>query len=301
MARLEMQNLRTTVDGYTVAATLHHAGTPHLGSPLLVALPGGTFTSEYFCIAGSPTGSFVDIATRNGFSVLRMDRPGYGASDLLPEDENTFVRQAELLDSAISCMLDDCAADTVVLVGHSIGGIVALEIAARQPHWRLTGVAISGMGAAIPAGGAAEQLGALPFSGVVDLPLEEREPLWYGPASSVSADAVVSARASFAPAPMIELKSAPKWAAQRLDETALAITVPVHHTLAEFDALWDASPRARDLFLAKFSPTLPVHSEIMAGVGHCIDHHLLGAAMHYNQLAFAHQCMLAQMASSNPI
>jgi pimeloyl-ACP methyl ester carboxylesterase len=300
MTRLEMQNLRTTVDGYTVSAALHVAGTPHPGSPLLVALPGGTFTSEYFCIAGSRTGSFVDIATRNGFSVLRMDRPGYGASDSLPEDENTFVRQAELLDSAISGMLDDCAADTVVLVGHSIGGIVALEVAARQPHWRLTGVAISGMGAAIPAGGAAEQLGALPLSGVVDLPVEEREQLWYGPASSVSADAVVSARSSFAPAPMIELKLAPKWAAQRLDETALAITVPVHHTLAEFDALWDASPGARDLFLAKFSPTLPVHSEIMAGVGHCIDHHLLGAAMHYNQLAFAHQCMLAQMASSNP-
>ncbi|MGB7164818.1 MAG: hypothetical protein WBD70_17005, partial [Mycobacterium sp.] len=78
------------------------------------------------------------------------------------------------------------------------------------------------------------------------------------------------------------------------------ITVPVHHTLAEFDALWDASPGARDLFLAKFSPTLRVHSEIMAGVGHCIDHHWLGAAMHYKQLAFAHQCMLAQMASSNP-
>ncbi|MFZ0228207.1 MAG: alpha/beta hydrolase [Mycobacterium sp.] len=300
MARLEMQNLRTSVDGYAVSATLHLAGTPHPGSPLLVALHGGTFTSEYFCIAGSRTGSFVDIATRNGFSVLRMDRPGYGASDLLPEDDNTFVRQAELLDSAIAGMLDDCAADTVVLVGHSIGGIVALEIAARQPHWRLTGVAISGTGAAIPAGGAAEQLGALPFSGVVDLPVEEREQLWYGPASSVSAAAIVSARSSFAPAPMIELKSAPKWAAQRLDETALAITVPVHHTLAEFDALWDASPGARDLFLAKFSPTLRVHSEIMAGVGHCIDHHLLGAAMHYNQLAFAHQCMLAQMASSNP-
>jgi pimeloyl-ACP methyl ester carboxylesterase len=296
-----MQNLRITVDGYTVAATLHLAGAPHPGSPLLVALHGGTFTSEYFCIAGSPTGSFVDIATRNGFSVLRMDRPGYGASDLLPEDENTFVRQAELLDSAISCMLDDCAAETVVLVGHSIGGIVALEIAARQPDWRLTGVTISGMGAAIPAGGAAEQLGALPFTGVVDLPFKEREPLWYGPASSVSADAVVSARSSFAPAPMIELKSAPKWAAQRLDEAALAITVPIHHTLGEFDALWDASPSARDLFLAKFNPTLAVHSEIMAGVGHCIDHHLLGAAMHYSQLAFAHQCMLAQMASSNPI
>jgi hypothetical protein len=99
---------------------------------------------------------------------------------------------------------------------------------------------------------------------------------------------------------MVELKAAPKWAAQRLTEAASAITVPVHHTLAEFDSLWDSSSAARNLFLAKFSPTLPVHSEIMPGVGHCIDHHLLGATMHYHQLAFAHDCALRQMASSNP-
>ena len=267
---------------------------------MLIALPGGTYTSEYFCIAGSPAGSFVDIATRNGFSVLRIDRPGYGSSDLLPEEQNTFVRQAELIDGAISDMIAATSAESAVLVGHSIGGIVALEIAARQPNWPLVGVAVSGMGAAIPAGGAAEQLGALPLSGVVDLPVEEREPLWYGPASSISEDAVRSARSAFAPAPMVELKSAPKWAAQRLGEAATTITVPVHHTLAEFDSLWDTSPAARELFLAKFSPTLPVHSEIMPGVGHCIDHHLLGAAMHYKQLSFAHQCMLLRLASANP-
>lgn len=295
-----MQKLGAVIDGQTISAVLHTTKQRTPGTPLLVCLHGGTFTGEYFCVAGSSAGSFVDIATRNGFSVLRVDRPGYGASDLLPEDENTFVRQAELLDGAISGLLDENKADTAILVGHSIGGIVALEIAARQPEWRLIGVIISGMGAAIPAGGAAEQLGALPLAGVVDLPVEEREQLWYGPPSSVSPDVIVAARSSFAPAPMVELKAAPKWAAQRLNEAAVTIAVPVHHTLAEFDSLWDTSPAARELFLAKFSPTLPIYSEIMPGVGHCIDHHLLGAAMHYNQLAFAHHCALRQMASSNP-
>jgi pimeloyl-ACP methyl ester carboxylesterase len=295
-----MNRISTVVDGQTISATLHTAERPSPGAPLLVALHGGTYTGEYFCIAGSPAGSFVDITTRNGFSVLRIDRPGYGSSDPPPEDQNTFVRQAGLVDGAVGIMLDDTAADSVVLVGHSIGGIVALEVAARQPQWRLIGVAVSGMGAAIPAGGAAEQLGALPLSGVVDLPVEEREALWYGPLPTVSQAVVIAARAAFAPAPMVELKSAPKWAAQRLDETALAITVPVHHVLAEFDSRWDTSAAARELLLAKFSPALPVHSEIMPGVGHCIDHHLLGAAMHYRQLAFAHHCMLQEMASANP-
>ena len=289
-----MKQLKATVDGLTVSALLHPAPDPTAQNPLLITLHGGTYTSEYFCIAGSGCGSFVDIATRNGFSVLRIDRPGYAASGLIPEDENTFARQAELIDAAITTMVDDLGAGAAVVIGHSIGGIVGLEIAARHPVWDLVGIAVSGMGARIPKGGAAERLGALPLNGVVDLPIAEREALWYGPAASVSDDAITAARASFAPTPMVELKSAPAWAAHRLDEVAASIDVPVHHTLAQYDALWDASPEAREFFLSKFSPTQHVSSEIMPGVGHCIDHHMLGASLHYQQLAFAHQCTCRQ-------
>jgi pimeloyl-ACP methyl ester carboxylesterase len=295
---MTMQQLSVVVEGRTISGFLHSPPGSNSTNPLLIALPGGTYTAEYFCIAGSAAGSFVDIANRNGFSVLRIDRPGYGRSDLLAEAENTFARQAELLEAAITLMLDDVGGISAVLVGHSIGGIVALEVAARQPKW-LIGVAVSGMGARIPAGGAAEQLAAIPLTGVVDLPIEEREQLWYGPASSVTDDAVASARSSFAPAPMVELKAAPVWAAQRLDTVALAITVPVHHTLGDFDSLWDTSPGARDLFLSKFNPAVPVRSEFMPGVGHCIDHHRTGAAMHYTHLAFAHQCMAYRTAAQH--
>jgi pimeloyl-ACP methyl ester carboxylesterase len=293
---MSMQQLSAVVEGRTVSGFLHSPAKSSANNPVLIALHGGTYTGEYFCIAGGPDGSFVDIAIRNGFSVLRIDRPGYARSDLLPEAENTFARQAELLEAAIATMLDDRRNLSAVLVGQSIGGIVALEVAARQPKW-LIGVAVSGMGARIPAGGAAEQLAAIPLTGVVDLPVEEREQLWYGPPSSVTDDAVAAARSSFAPAPMVELKAAPQWAAQRLNDVGAAIAVPIHHTLGEFDALWDTSPDARELFLSKFNPALAVRSEFMPGVGHCIDHHRAGAAMHYTQLAFAHQCMIHQTAA----
>ena len=72
----------------------------------------------------------------------------------------------------------------VVLVGHSIGGMISLEIAARHPRWPLVAVATSGNGARIPAGGAAEALGSLPLSGVVDLPVAERDGVMFGPAGS---------------------------------------------------------------------------------------------------------------------
>lgn len=179
-----------------------------------------------------------------------------------------------------------------MLVGHSIGGMVAMEIAAHRPTWPLIGVSVSGMGARIPLGGPAEQLAALPLTGVVDLPIPDRERLWYGPAGSVTEQAVAAARSSFAPAPMVELVFAPTWASSRFAAVAADIAVPVHHALAEFDALWDTSPEAREAFLSGFDPALPVHSEIVRGVGHCIDHHLGGAALHLRELAFARECAL---------
>ncbi|QSE94926.1 alpha/beta hydrolase [Rhodococcus pseudokoreensis] len=287
-----MQRLTTVVDGYAVTARLHPAPTPNPHTPLLVGLHGGLYTGRYFEVPGSIAGSFVEIANRNGYGVLTIDRPGYEDSDLLPEDENTFEKQAELLDGAIANLTADVGATSVVLVGHSIGGMIGLEIAARRPSWNLLGVSATGMGARIPEQGAAEALAALPLGGVVDVPVPEREKLWYGPAGSYTAEAVGAARSSYAAAPMVELAAAPRWAVQRLTDVAATIDVPVHHALAEFDALWDSSTDARELFLSKFPDNRRIHSEIIDGVGHCLDHHLSGAALHYKQLAFATECTL---------
>jgi pimeloyl-ACP methyl ester carboxylesterase len=283
-----------TDDGVRITAHVSPPAEPSADLPLIVALHGGTYTSDYFRIAGGPLGSFVDIARRNGFTILSVDRPGYGGSDLIPEETNTFSEQARILDDAITAFQEHIPTNSgAVLVGHSIGGMVALEIAARPTTWPLVGAAVSGMGARVPVGGAAEKLGSLPLEGVVDLPVPEREQLWYGPAGSVTEEAKQKARTSFAPAPMVELTYASTWAATRLTDVAPQIRVPVHHAMAEFDALWDPSPEARLLFLSAFKPTQRVHSEIVAGVGHCIDHHRLGAALHLRQLAFAHECAFA--------
>jgi pimeloyl-ACP methyl ester carboxylesterase len=272
-----------------VAVGYHAPAAAIPGLPLLVALHGGTYTSEYFSVAGGPAGSFLDIAARNGFAVLTVDRPGYGMSTLLPEEENTFARQAEILDGVIAEVLSEWPAAGVVLVGHSIGGMVSLEIAARHPQWPLIGVTTSGNGARIPAGGAAEALGSLPLSGVVDLPVPERDGVMFGPAGSFTEAARDAAHGSYAPTPFVELVRAPVWARERLSTVAAAVQVPVLTVLAAHDALWDSSAEARADYESRF--TVPVSAPVLPGTGHSVDHHLMGAALDLMQLGFAQECL----------
>jgi pimeloyl-ACP methyl ester carboxylesterase len=285
-----MEPRLVTTNGSVVSAKLHRSATPIPGLPLLVALHGGTYTSAYFEVAGGPIGSFLDLADRNGFDVLTIDRPGYGASDLLAEEANTFAAQAALLDATIADCVEHFGAHAVVLIGHSIGGMIALEIAARRPGWNLLGVSATGMGARIPAGGAAEQLGSAPFQGVIDLPVEAREGVMFGPNESVSEAGREAARESYAPTPFVELKLAPAWAKTRLDEVAKNVVVPVHNVLAEHDALWDSSPEALADFESRFASGAGAVSTLARGVGHSIDHHIAGAATQLQQLAFAWAC-----------
>lgn len=291
-----MERRLLEVDGLTVATTYHPATSGELDLPLLVALHGGTYSSAYFEVAGGPLGSFLEVAGRNGFAVLTMDRPGYGESTLLPEEENTFARQAAILDDAIGQATQIWSTSGVVLVGHSIGGMVSLEIAARHPSWPLLGVATSGNGARIPSGGAAEALGSLPLSGVVDLPVPDRDGVMFGPAGTFSEAARLAAHDSYAPTPFVELVRAPVWAAERLGEVAGAIEVPVHNVLAEFDALWDSSPEALADYESRFSG--PVSVSQMRSTGHSIDHHLVGGSLHLQQLAFAHACAVTHEATA---
>ncbi|MGD0699400.1 MAG: alpha/beta hydrolase [Trebonia sp.] len=277
-------------DGGVGVAVSYHApaiGLP--GLPLLVALHGGTYTSAYFGVAGGPSGSFLDIAGRNGFAVLNVDRPGYRESTLLADEENTFARQAEILDQVIAAALDLWPGPAVVLVGHSIGGMISLEIAARHPRWPLAAVTTSGNGARIPAGGAAEALGSLPLSGVVDLPVPERDGVMFGPAGSFTEAARTAAHGSYAPTPFIELVRAPVWARERLSSVAAAVEVPVLTVLGDHDALWDSSPEALADYESRF--TVPVSALVMPSTGHSVDHHLTGAALDLMQLSFAQSSM----------
>ena len=127
---------------------------------------------------------------------------------------------------------------------------------------------------------------------VIALPPEHCDPVMFGPAGTFDPAVLDAAHATYAPAPAVELIAASRWAAETLPALAPNVRVPVHNVLAEHDALWDTSATSIARFAPLFSAAPSVDATVMPGVGHSIDHHTAGRALHRREFAFAHECAL---------
>src|SRR5205085_3531794 len=121
------------------AATLHdHAGRPHgrrcragaaVNTPNFTALGSGPTVLMLHGIGGGHLAFAPQIESlaSQGYRAVAWDMPGYGHS--APIEPYTFKGLAEScirLIAALKC-------DSVALVGHSMGGMVAQEVIARRP------------------------------------------------------------------------------------------------------------------------------------------------------------------------
>jgi pimeloyl-ACP methyl ester carboxylesterase len=280
----------TSVGGLRVSGRLLRAN--QAGTPLVVLLHGGSYTSAYFDLPGH---SLLETGAANGFSVLALDRPCYGDSDPIGEGPISFAANAEILDGAVQSASDslDSPSPGVVLVGHSIGGAIALTIAARQPAWPLLGVSVTGIGDVAPSG-VAEAWNSMPPGQPVTFTSEQRRQFMYGPDWTIDPGIVAAAEVSTAPIPLEELLEVVGGWIDALPEVAAEVRVPVHYALAEFDGLWIATAETVAGFAGRFTAAPSVESTLFGASGHNIDHHQLGGALHLAQLAFALRCAQEQ-------
>ena len=256
--------------------------------PLIVALPGGTYTSRYFDV---PDYSLVDRAAASGIPIVAVDRPGYRDSTPVDAGESILLANAEVLDHLIAELWDEYGTGTagVVLVGHSIGGAIVMAIAARNPSWPLLGIAVSGCLVRVPMQSRAAW-DALPDVPMIELPSPMKDVVMFGPEWTYRDPMPAGSHVADAPVPKAELLDITGGWIDRMKSVAAAITVPVHSRQGEFDKLWITDDQQVDEFRTAFSAAPYVDAKLVRSAGHCIDMHRLGASLQLEQLAFALAC-----------
>jgi pimeloyl-ACP methyl ester carboxylesterase len=257
---------------------------------LIFCIHGGSYTSRYFNFESQKGSTIFDVAPALGYSVLAVDRPGYGAAeDLLLN----FDRQAEILREAAAKSLAQYAPSTAgaFIVGHSIGAMLAMLVASDPGDLRLLGIDLNGAGVAYRP--ASEKI----LSAYVAMPDPPREPdkerrlkRMFGPAGTFEPDV---ADEDFRSAPLsqpAEIKEAVDWPS-RAQSVAAAIKVPVSYSLSEFDALWDSSPDKIDRASALFTQSPLVEARMQRFAGHSVHLHHVARAYNLRTIAFADDCL----------
>jgi pimeloyl-ACP methyl ester carboxylesterase len=259
--------------------------------PLIVCLHGGSYTSAYFDVPGH---SLLELGRANGFPVLALDRPCYGESDAISDRPISFDVNAEVLDEAIGVAWRtlELHSPGVVLVGHSIGGAIALITAARHPSWPLLGVSVTGIGHVLPPG-IADAWNSMP-PGPVEFTIDQRRQFMYGPDWTFDPGVIAAAEVSAAPIPLEELLEVVGGWIDAFPGIAAAVTAPVQYALAEYDGLWSATSETVAGFAEQFANVPAIEASLFRAAGHNIDHHHVGRALHLAQLAFALRCASEQ-------
>lgn len=252
---------------------------------LLVALPGGGCAAGSFDTTPEHGNSLLCTAADAGWHAVALNRPGYDGSTGVPDAD--FGLQASAVAESIAAFAAELTGDVdqVFLVGHSIGGMIALRVAAAHADGlRLRAVACTGIGTQFHPG-VVDRLLSRPADLDAAQIVEMKRGIMFGPATGYEHATAQAAQVDYRVTPFAELEQATRFPLD-LGELGGAIRVPVHYRLGQFDALWIADGPHVDAFRAAFTHAI-VDAAIEAGAGHSVDHHRSARALHRGQLRFA--------------
>ena len=149
-------------DNSIVTGVVHIPSNRILGAlsrrkPLLIAVPGGSFTSDYF--DADDNHSLRAVCESIGIPAIALNRPGYDATPPptgLDKSANSFIQKSGrwLHELSLPAIWDSYAdvleVSSIVLYGHSIGAAVCVVAAAEYEKeagvYKLSGLALGGIG-----------------------------------------------------------------------------------------------------------------------------------------------------------
>ncbi|MFE5580125.1 alpha/beta hydrolase [Kitasatospora sp. NPDC056531] len=258
------------------------------GSPraVIVAIHGGGMSAGYFDSRARPGLSLMTLGAELGYTVLAVDRPGYGSSAEHLPDGQGVLEQADTLHAALA----DFARDRDIgggffFLAHSNGGKLALAAGARTGEHPLIGLDISGLGSRLAVG---------PHQ----LPGSNGHGEWrrhWGALRLYPPDAFRLGRSLVSPVPAREAQEGPLWP-ELYPGFAALVQVPVRFTFAEQEQWWHFDEEAiAALRRPLAAPRVAVDHQPDAG--HNISLGWAARTYHLRALAFLEECLLAHDAA----
>jgi len=274
------------VDGVPMSALLAEAPNPRA---VIVAIHGGGTTALYFDCPGHPGSSLLRAGAAHGYTVVALDRPGYGSSAPYPEAMAHPQQRVALAYGVVDRVLGERPRGAgLFLMAHSGGCELALRMASDEQRADPLGIELAGTGRHYhPA--ARDILKAATRD---HRPAGLRELLWHP--TELYPPEVLSGATVYPGAPPYEDQMVSNWARQDFPAIAPAVRVPVQFSVAEHEKVWQSDPPALAEIASLFSgaPRFQVNQQREAGHNISLGH--TAAAYHSTVLSFADECVSAQ-------
>lgn len=285
MSEVKVRPRVVLVDGVPMSGLIAAAAEP---TAVVVAIHGGASTAAYFDCPGHPELSLLRTGPALGFTVVAIDRPGYGSSAPYPEVMERPEQRVALAYGAVDAILGDKPRGAgLFLLGHSAGCELAVRMAAdeKADSAPVLGVSLAGTGLRY----ADAAVDIIKNTTATRRPSGLRDLLWQ-PADAYPPEVLSGLTNSSSGAPY-ESEVTKYWPRRDFPEQAARVRVPVQFTVAEHERVWRTDPAALADIEALFTAAPRFERTDQPGAGHNLSLSLAGADYHRKVLSFAAGCV----------
>jgi pimeloyl-ACP methyl ester carboxylesterase len=276
------------VDGVPMSGLIAEAEDPRA---VVVAFHGGASTAAYFDCPGHPQLSLLRMGAEHGYTMVALDRPGYGSSAPYPDAMERPEQRVALTYGAVDKVLgSNTRGAGLFFIGHSAGCELAVRMAAdeRAADANVIGLELAGTGVQYDAA-MAEIMKSVTAT---NRPAGLRELLW-DPAELYPAD-VMSGMTNSSTGALYEDEMTKNWPRRDLPALAPRVGVPVQFSVAEHERVWRSDPETLAQIGAMFtaSPRFVINEQ--PDTAHNLSLSVNAAAYHERVLSFVGECVVAQ-------
>jgi pimeloyl-ACP methyl ester carboxylesterase len=280
------------VDGVPMSGLIAAVDDPRA---VIVAFHGGSSTAAYFDCPGHPSLSLLRMGADSGYTMVALDRPGYGSSAPYPDAMERPEQRIALAYGAIDKIVGAKPRGAgLFLVGHSAGCELTVRMATddRAEQANLIGLELAGTGLQYNTA-MAEIMKAATATG---RPTGLRELLWQ-PSELYPPD-VLSGMTNSSTGARYEVGMTRSWPRQDFPALAPHVKVPVQFSVAEHERVWRSDADAMAQIAAMFTSSPRFVTNEQPDTGHNMSLSHKAAAYHERLLTFVGECVAAKRNTS---